>query len=381
MIALYIHLPWCVRKCPYCDFNSYALKGVLPEDDYLKALLADLDMSLPQIPGRTISSVFMGGGTPSLFSAGEIGNLLTGIRARLPLADDIEITLEANPGALDSGAEKLAAFRAAGVNRLSLGIQSFNDERLAALGRIHGRAAALEAAGEAVRHFGRVNLDLMYGLPGETLAEAVEDVETALEFSPTHLSCYALTLEAHTRFAANPPPLPDADCCADMNDAIAARLAAAGFAHYETSAFARPGYSCQHNLNYWRFGDYLGLGAGAHSKISRFSETGEWQVVRETRPRHPGAYLRAVAAGNPARSTRVIPAKELPLEFLMNALRLEEGFTSTLYERRTGLSFAALLPRLQNAVRAGLLDAQMDCVAPTPLGRNFLNRLLRDFLD
>ncbi|MDR0736173.1 MAG: radical SAM family heme chaperone HemW [Zoogloeaceae bacterium] len=381
MIALYIHLPWCVRKCPYCDFNSHTLQGALPEDDYLAALLADLDVALPQIPGRTLTSIFIGGGTPSLFSADGIGALLTGIRARAPLIDDIEITLEANPGTLDAGAEKLAAWRAAGINRLSLGIQSFCDAHLASLGRIHDRDAALQAASDAARHFGRVNLDVMYGLPNQTLAEALLDVETALVFSPEHLSCYQLTLEANTRFAAHPPPLPEADICADMNDAIAARLAAAGFAHYETSAFARPGCACRHNLNYWRFGDYLGLGAGAHSKISRCSETGEWQLVREARWRHPGAYLRAVAAGNAVHTARIIPARELPFEFLMNALRLTEGFTPSSYEQRTKLPFAALLPRLQSAAKAGLLHVQTDRVAPTSLGRNFLNRLLVDFLD
>ncbi|MDR1351125.1 MAG: radical SAM family heme chaperone HemW [Zoogloeaceae bacterium] len=381
MIALYLHLPWCVRKCPYCDFNSHPLQGALPESDYLAALLADLDMALPQIPGRTLSSIFIGGGTPSLFSAEGIHDLLTGICARAPRIDDIEITLEANPGALEGGEEKLADFRAAGINRLSLGVQSFNDVRLAALGRIHDRDAALRATAHAIRHFGRVNLDMMYGLPNQTFAEALDDVETALAFSPAHLSCYQLTLEANTRFAAQPPPLPDADACADMGEAIAARLAAAGFTHYETSAFARPGNTCRHNLNYWRFGDYLGLGAGAHSKISRHAKTGEWQVVRETRAQHPDAYMRAVAAGNAVHSAQCVPAKALPFEFLLNALRLAEGFTPSLYERRTGLAFAALLPRLQAAADAGLLQAQTDRVAPTPLGRNFLNRLLTDFLD
>lgn len=379
MLALYLHLPWCVRKCPYCDFNSHALKGVLPERDYLAALLADLEMALSRIPGRTLTSIFLGGGTPSLFSAAGIDALLTGIRARASRIDDIEITLEANPGTLDAGAEKLAALRAAGVNRLSLGVQSFCDAHLAALGRIHDRAAALRAAGEAVRHFPHVNLDLMYGLPNQTLDEALCDVETALGFSPAHLSCYQLTLEANTRFAACPPPLPDTDLCADMGEAIAARLEAAGFAHYETSAFARPGCLCRHNLNYWQFGDYLGLGAGAHSKIRRRSEAGEWQVIREVRWPHPDAYLRAIAAGNGVYSTRIVPAGELPLEFLMNALRLQEGFTFSLYEQRTGLPLAALLPRLRRAADAGLLHIEADRVAPTPLGRNFLNRLLSDY--
>ncbi|MDR3159133.1 MAG: radical SAM family heme chaperone HemW [Zoogloeaceae bacterium] len=379
MLALYIHLPWCARKCPYCDFNSRALKGALPERDYLAALLADLDMALPQISGRTLTSIFIGGGTPSLFSAEGVSELLMGVRARVPLIDDIEITLEANPGTLEADEGKLAGFRAAGVNRLSLGAQSFHDAHLASLGRVHDRADALRAAGEAVSHFGRVNLDLMHGLPNQTLAEALADVETALGFSPAHLSCYQLTLEANTRFAACPPALPDADLCADMGEAIAARLAAAGFAHYETSAFARPGYLCRHNLNYWQFGDYLGLGAGAHSKISRYSEAGERQVVREARRRHPGAYLRAVAAGHGVYSTRIVSAGELPLEFLMNALRLQEGFTFSLYEQRTGLSLAALLPRLRRAADAGLLRVEADRAVPTPLGRNFLNRLLSDF--
>jgi oxygen-independent coproporphyrinogen-3 oxidase len=381
VLALYIHLPWCVRKCPYCDFNSRALRGVLPEDDYLAALLADLDAALPRIRMRGVASIFMGGGTPSLFSARGVKRLLDGIRARAPLADDVEITLEANPGALE-GAGKLADFRAAGVNRLSLGVQSFNDARLAALGRVHDRGAALRAAAEAVRHFERVNLDVMYGLPGQNLAGALADVETALEFSPAHLSCYQLTLEANTRFAARPPTLlPAADLCADMGEAIQSRLAAAGFVHYETSAFARPGHCCRHNLNYWRFGDYLGLGAGAHSKFGRRSGTGARQVVREARWRRPAAYLRAIAAGRAAHAAWIVPAEELPFEFLMNALRLTEGFAPALYEARTGLSFAALLPRLRAAASAGLLRVRPDGVAPTARGRRFLNRILIDFLD
>jgi oxygen-independent coproporphyrinogen-3 oxidase len=380
VIALYLHLPWCVRKCPYCDFNSHALQGALPENDYLAALLADLDTALPQIRERNVSSIFMGGGTPSLFSAQGIQRLLADIRARVTLSDEVEITLEANPGTLER-AGAFADFRAAGVNRLSLGVQSFNDTHLAALGRIHDRDAALRAAAGAVRHFERVNLDVMYGLPSQTLTEALADIETALDFSPTHLSCYQLTLEANTRFAAQPPPLPNADICADMGEAIAARLAAAGFVHYEISAFARPGHLCRHNLNYWRFGDYLGLGAGAHSKLSHRSENSSMRMFRERRWQHPDVYMRAVAAGKAVQERQAVAAEEMDFEFLMNALRLSEGFDAALYERRTGLPFAALLARLQPAVQAGLLEVRADCVAPTRQGRNFLNRLLTDFLD
>ncbi|MDQ5904682.1 MAG: hypothetical protein QG672_2276, partial [Pseudomonadota bacterium] len=265
-LSLYIHIPWCVEKCPYCDFNSHKAGASIPEDEYIAALVTDLESSLPLIWGRRIATIFIGGGTPSLLSGEAVDQLLTAIRTRIIIQPDAEITLEANPGTAE--AERFAAYREAGVNRLSLGIQSFNPQHLKALGRIHDADEARYAIELAARHFERFNLDLMYGLPQQTLAEAMVDIDTALAFAPKHLSCYQLTLEPNTRFAAEPPMLPEGDLCADMQEAIEARLAAAGYLHYETSAFAQPGYECQHNLNYWLFGDYLGIGAGAHGKLT-----------------------------------------------------------------------------------------------------------------
>ena len=281
-LALYVHVPWCVRKCPYCDFNSHEAGGTIPEREYVAALIADLQSALPLIWGRPVVSVFFGGGTPSLLSPAAIDELLAAFRALAMLSPDAEITLEANPGTIE--AAKFAGFRAAGVNRLSLGIQSFNDTHLKALGRIHGAAEAQRAAQLAGEHFESFNLDLMYGLPGQTQEQALTDIETALAFSPSHLSCYQLTLEPNTRFAAFPPELPESDSCADMQDAIEARLAAAGYVNYETSAFARAGKQCRHNLNYWHFGDYLGIGAGAHSKLTLHD-----RVLRQMRWKQPNA--------------------------------------------------------------------------------------------
>ncbi|MDR1647218.1 MAG: radical SAM family heme chaperone HemW [Zoogloeaceae bacterium] len=377
--ALYVHIPWCIKKCPYCDFNSHALADALPEANDLAALLADLDSARSLLSGRTFASVFFGGGTPSLLAPATVGTLLTHLSAQGLLTTDAEITLEANPGTLTEalGEEKLTGFRAAGVNRLSLGIQSFQDAPLAALGRIHDGRAARQAVALATRIFARVNLDLMYGLPGQgTVAAALDDVETALCFAPQHLSCYQLTLEPNTRFAAFPPPnLPDEDQTADMGDALAARLAAAGYQHYETSAWAQPGGTCRHNLNYWRFGDYLGIGAGAHSKLTRLAPeaAGGLAVFRAARPRNPAIYR--AQATTPAAWTEV-PADERPFEFLLNALRLAEGFTPAHYAARTGLPFADLLPRLQTAEAAGLLTCTPERVVPTAQGRRFLNRLL-----
>jgi putative oxygen-independent coproporphyrinogen III oxidase len=299
-LSLYVHLPWCVQKCPYCDFNSHALPAgqrprqwppAFPESDYRAALIADLESALPLVWGRRVDSIFFGGGTPSLLSGEGVEQLLAAFRSRLPLLPSAEITLEANPGTVE--AEKFAAFRAAGVNRLSLGIQSFNRRHLEALGRIHDEREAFQAVAIAARHFDNFNLDLMYGLPGQTLAEAIEDLDTALGFAPPHLSCYQLTIEANTAFAARPPTLPDADTCADMQEAIEDRLARAGYLHYETSAFARPGRTCQHNLNYWLFGDYLGIGAGAHGKLTlhdRILRQMRWKATLSSiSPRSPPA--------------------------------------------------------------------------------------------
>ncbi|MDR3352659.1 MAG: radical SAM family heme chaperone HemW [Zoogloeaceae bacterium] len=378
-LALYVHFPWCVQKCPYCDFNSHAVDaGGVPEEVYLAALLADLEHALPQLSGRALASVFLGGGTPSLFSPSGLERLLAGIRTRLPLPADAEITLEANPGAFREhlAEAEYIGFRQTGINRISLGIQSFNAAHLAALGRIHGRAEALRAAELAARHFATRNFDLMYGLPQQTLAEALADLETALRFAPTHLSCYQLTVEAHTRFSACPPQLPDADLCADMGDAIEARLLAAGFRHYETSAFALPGHMCRHNRNYWEFGDYLGIGAGAHGKLT----FPDGRILRQMRWKHPEAYLRHVAAGDPVQEEHAIPVTERPIEFLMNALRLTEGFDPTLFSKRTGLPLTSILPTLEAAAREGWLKIDATRIIPEKQGQHFLNRLLERFL-
>ncbi|GHT94024.1 coproporphyrinogen III oxidase [Betaproteobacteria bacterium] len=377
--SLYIHIPWCVRKCPYCDFNSHAVRDALPETAYLAALVADLEFALPLVKGRAITSIFFGGGTPSLFSPDGIARLLTDIADRLNLPPTAEITLEANPGTVET--DKLIAFRAAGINRVSLGIQSFNNTHLFALGRIHDRDEALRAATLAARHFERFNLDLMYGLPNQTLTDALADVETALEIGAPHLSCYQLTLEPNTPFAAQPPTLPDDDLCADMGEAIETRLTSAGFTHYETSAFARPDFQCEHNLNYWRFGDYLGIGAGAHSKLTVKDADGAIQTLRQMRWKSPDAYLRQTAAGNPIQEAHSVPAEQRPFEFLMNALRLSEGFSPALFASRTRLPFSVLQAKLTNAARDGLLDISDERIAPTPQGRRFLNRLLERFLD
>ena len=373
-LALYVHVPWCVRKCPYCDFNSHEARDAIPESAYVAALIADLQSALPLIWGRPLVSVFFGGGTPSLLSPAAIDELIAAFRALAMLSPTAEITLEANPGAVE--AEKFAGFRAAGVNRLSLGIQSFDDAHLKALGRIHDAAESRRAARLAGDHFDSFNLDLMYGMPGQTGEQALTDVETALAFAPPHLSCYQLTLEPNTRFAAFPPQLPDDDRCADMQEAIEARLAAAGYANYETSAFARTGHQCRHNLNYWHFGDYLGIGAGAHSKLTLHD-----RVLRQMRWKHPGAYLENVRAGSPAQETNEVARGQLPFEFLMNALRLAAGFPPALFEARTGQPVGRILPQLRAAAADGLIDLVPERIAPTPRGRRFLNVLLERFLD
>ena len=372
-LTLYVHVPWCVRKCPYCDFNSHEANGGIPERQYVDALIADLQSALPLIWGRPVASVFFGGGTPSLLSPAAIDELIAAFRALAMLSPEAEITLEANPGTVE--AEKFAGFRAAGINRLSLGIQSFNDDHLAALGRIHGASEARRAAQLAGEHFASFNLDLMYGLPGQTRAQALADMETALGFSPPHLSCYQLTLEPNTRFAAFPPALPESDLCADMQEAIEERLAVAGYANYETSAFARTGRQCRHNLNYWHFGDYLGIGAGAHSKLTLHD-----RVLRQMRWKHPNAYLDKVGAGSPVHEESEVPASQLPFEFLMNALRLAEGFHPALFEARTGQQLGAIMPQLRAAEAENLLTVGPERIAPTLKGRRFLNVLLERFL-
>ncbi len=372
-LALYVHVPWCVQKCPYCDFNSHEAAGAIPERDYVAALIADLQSALPLIWGRPVQTVFFGGGTPSLLSPAAIDELITAFRMLAMLAPDAEITLEANPGTVE--AEKFAGFRAAGVNRLSLGIQSFDDDHLKTLGRIHGAAEARRAAQLAGQHFASFNLDLMYGLPGQSHAQALADVETALSFAPAHLSCYQLTLEPNTRFAAFPPELPESDACADMQEAIEARLAAAGYANYETSAFAQPGKQCRHNLNYWHFGDYLGIGAGAHSKLTLHD-----RVLRQMRWKHPKAYLENIAAGRAIQEESQVEAASLPFEFLMNALRLADGFHPSLFEARTAQSLNAILPKLKAAEAEGLLSVGPEKIAPTARGRRFLNVLLERFI-
>lgn len=373
-LSLYVHYPWCVKKCPYCDFNSHAVRDEgIPEAAYIETLVADLESALPQIWGRRVHSIFIGGGTPSLMSPDGLDELLTAIRMRVQLDPLAEITLEANPGTVDSG--RFRAFRQAGVNRLSVGIQSFNEAHLQALGRIHGRTDAIAAAEAALTHFEAVNLDLMYALPGQSLAEAEADLATALALGPQHLSCYHLTLEPNTAFAANPPEVPDPDASADMQDLVESRLGAAGYGHYETSAFARPNRECRHNLNYWTFGDYLGIGAGAHGKLS--SHEG---ILREARPKHPAAYLAARQTGEFAQERRWIGAEELPFEFMMNVLRLNQGFPRRLFAERTGLPFEAAEGALLKAMKQGFIEVDGETLRPTVRGRHFLNELLMLFL-
>jgi putative oxygen-independent coproporphyrinogen III oxidase len=368
-LSLYIHFPWCLKKCPYCDFNSHEAKGGIPEAEYISALLRDLDAVLAEVENRTVETIFIGGGTPSLMSFAALQALLLGVPRRLTLASNAEITLEANPGAIES--TKFVAFRDVGVTRLSLGIQSFDNAKLAALGRIHSADEAKRAIDLALRHFERVNLDLMYGLPGQTLTEAQRDIETAISFGPSHISAYHLTLEPNTAFHHAPPDLPDDDLAADMQEMVEATLAGAGYAHYETSAFARPKEQCRHNLNYWTFGDYLGLGAGAHSKITSVEG-----IYREARSRGPNDYL----ADPATRRWQPVTQEDLAGEFMMNALRLIDGFAPSLFEERTSLSLDSIEGGLRKAEAEGLLLRTADRIAPTLLGQRFLNRLIGQFL-
>jgi putative oxygen-independent coproporphyrinogen III oxidase len=372
-LALYVHLPWCMRKCPYCDFNSHERSGTLPEREYIAALLADLEGMLPSVWGRRVVSVFFGGGTPSLFSPEAIERLLSEIRARITLEPLAEITLEANPGTVE--AARFRGYRGAGVNRLSLGVQSFDDAMLARLGRIHSADEARRAIGIAQETFDNVNIDLMYGLPGQSLEMARAEIAEGVRRETTHLSAYQLTIEPNTVFFSKPPTLPEHDSCADMQLAYEETLAAAGFEHYETSAFARPGMRCRHNVNYWEFGDYLGIGAGAHGKIS-FPE----RVERHARMKQPREYLEAAMRGESAAENRAVPPRELPFEFMLNAARLVEGFAPQLYTTRTGLPVATLEPGLRSAETQGLIVRDPRRIRPTDRGRRFLNELQQIFL-
>ncbi len=372
-LALYVHFPWCDRKCPYCDFNSYTLNGELPHGAYLQRLIRDLEAQAPQVAGREVHSIFLGGGTPSLFAPQAIGELLSAARAQLSLADRLEVTLEANPGAIERGAFR--EYRAAGVTRVSLGAQSFDQERLTALGRIHSPAETRFAAAELhAADLGNFNLDLMYALPGQDCAAAVRDVQEAVELGPAHLSHYQLTLEPGTVFAARPPPLPDDDTAAAMLDECAALLEDAGFAQYEVSAYARAGQQCRHNLNYWTFGDYLGVGAGAHGKLT-FPQAG--QIVRTVQPREPRRYL---AASDAELTRRVIPARELPFEFMLNALRLTGGFDAATFAQRTGLAWQEIAAPMEAAIARGLIVRTATGYRPSELGLRFLNDVLLGFM-
>jgi len=375
-LSLYVHLPWCVRKCPYCDFNSHEAKGAVPEQAYVDALIADLEQDLPSVWGRTVETVFIGGGTPSLFSPAAIDRLLSQLRALLNLSANAEITLEANPGTLEAG--KFAEFRAAGINRLSIGVQSFDDAMLIKLGRIHGAREATAAAEAAhAAGFAELNLDLMYGLPGQTAAQALADLEQAIALQPTHLSHYQLTIEENTRYAHAPPALPDDDATWEMQERCQARLAAAGYEQYEVSAYAQAGHRCRHNLNYWLFGDYLGIGAGAHAKISSAQTQ---RIVRTVKLRHPRDYLAKAAAPLRIAEERIVTRRDAGFEFMLNALRLTEGFPVTLFAQHTGLPLQVVEGPLRKAEEKGLIERDMHAIRPTELGRRFLNDLTALFL-
>lgn len=373
-LSLYVHLPWCLKKCPYCDFNSHEMAAAeLPEQRYIDALMADLEAALPLVWGRSIHSIFIGGGTPSLFSPQAIDRLLGDIRARLRLEADCEITLEANPGTFEKN--RFRAFRSAGVTRLSVGVQSFNDEHLKRLGRVHDRAQAIAAVEEAAQAFDTFNLDIMYALPGQTLPDLAQDMRTALALGPPHISIYHLTIEPNTYFAKFPPVIPEDDTAYAMLDQITEMTGVAGLERYEVSAYARSGHRCFHNLNYWQFGDYLGLGAGAHSKLS-FAH----RVVRQVRFRDPRLYMEKALAGACIAQEEEVSRAELPFEYMLNALRLKEGFALTGFTERTGLAITAIQKGLEEAERKGLIERDFARVRPTERGFDFLNDLQSLFL-
>ena len=373
-LSLYIHLPWCIKKCPYCDFNSHEMRAAeMPEQRYIDALMADLEAALPLIWGRTIHSIFIGGGTPSLFSPEAIDRLLGGLRARLRLEPDCEITLEANPGTFEK--DRFKAYRGAGVTRLSIGVQSFNDDYLKALGRVHDRKQALAAVEEAALAFDTFNLDIMYALPGQTLADLKVDMATALALAPPHISIYHLTIEPNTYFAKFPPVIPEEDTAYDMLDLLTEMTGDAGLHRYEVSAYARDGHRCKHNLNYWKFGDYLGLGAGAHSKLS-FAH----RVVRQVRFREPALYMEKALAGHCIAQEEEVSRADLPFEYMLNALRLKDGFGLQQFSERTGLAITAIQKGLEEAEKKGLIERDFSRVKPSMRGFDFLNDLQALFL-
>jgi oxygen-independent coproporphyrinogen-3 oxidase len=374
-LSLYVHLPWCIKKCPYCDFNSHEMaRAELPEQRYIDALIADLEASLPLIWGRSVHSIFIGGGTPSLFSPAAIDRLLAELRARLRLDADCEITLEANPGTFEK--DRFKAFRNAGVTRLSVGVQSFNDAHLKALGRVHDSAQAIAAVEEAAASFETFNLDIMYALPGQTLAGLEKDMRQALALSPPHISIYHLTIEPNTYFAKFPPVIPEEDLAYAMLDRITEMTAQAGMQRYEVSAYAKPGHRCFHNLNYWQFGDYLGIGAGAHSKLS-FAH----RIVRQVRWREPGLYIDNAQAGEAVSQEAEVSRADLPFEYMLNALRLRDGFKLQDFAEKTGLPVSALHTGLDEAERKGLIERDLTSLRPTERGFDFLNDLQSMFLS
>lgn len=376
-LSLYVHLPWCIKKCPYCDFNSHELREgadpVSTQDTYINALFADLEASLPLIWGRSIQTVFLGGGTPSLFSPQAIERLVSGIRARVRLVPDAEISMEANPGTFER--DRFKAFRQAGITRLSIGVQSFDNAHLKALGRVHDRNQALAAVTEAAQVFDTFNLDLMYALPGQTLAGLSQDIQTALSFAPPHISIYHLTIEPNTVFAKFPPQLPEDDLAYEMMDRITELTALAGLERYEVSAYAKPGHRCAHNLNYWQFGDYLGIGAGAHSKLS-FAH----RVLRQVRYREPALYMQQALKGEPVTQSNEVPRADLPFEFMLNALRLRGGFSLADFCERTGLAMTSIQKGLLEAEKKGLIGRDLNRVWPTERGFDFLSDLQALFL-
>ncbi|MCW5625829.1 MAG: oxygen-independent coproporphyrinogen III oxidase-like protein [Burkholderiales bacterium] len=372
-LALYVHIPWCIRKCPYCDFNSHEAREAIPESRYVDALIADLEQAVPTVYGREIHTVFFGGGTPSLFSPESFDRFLSAVRAILPLRLDAEITLEANPGTFEAG--KFAAFRALGINRLSIGIQSFDAKFLKALGRVHDDAEAHRAIDIARASFDNFNVDLMYALPGQSIDEALADIAVAVDTGAPHVSAYHLTIEPNTYFHRYPPSVPDDDVAATMQERIEARLDAAGYRHYETSAFAQPGREARHNVNYWQFGDYLGIGAGAHGKLSLRD-----RIFRQMRHRHPRDYMDKALAGNAIQTEQDVTPAELPFEFMMNALRLTDGVPAELYAARTGLPLHAIRTSLDQAETLALLERDHATLRPTLKGQRFLNELLQIFL-